>query len=297
MNHRVIQVATLATFVAIACGRERLPVSEKTPDSVRLAGRNAGGTARVWDDSLGPVIATPSIQNGTPVLFLNDTANTAELAVELFTHEGQTTRATLRPLAHRHQCAWERGAVLLPDADQSLPVAWLLALAPGVATPIAIDGIGDLLPRDSAALAVRIHRLVSALPDDSVSAPFRGLPILVRDAWRFQLEEGGTAVVAVAMRALNVESNPRAEVTTILMEPDTAAGTDAWRPGFARRDAGPEDRVEGTDLLAAVRLRSGRSAVALAREGENGLQVDIVERAEPGSWHVRWSSAALPCAR
>ena len=51
-----------------------------------------------------------------------------------------------------------------------------------------------------------------------------------------------------------LESNPRAEVVTLIAEPDSAAGQRAWRTVFARRVAGPEDRVEGSDLLAAIRL-------------------------------------------
>jgi hypothetical protein len=37
--------------------------------------------------------------------------------------------------------------------------------------------------------------------------------------------------------------------------------------------------------------------VALVREGDAGLQVEIVERTAPGVWIVRWSSSALPCAK
>ena len=247
--------------------------------------------------SLGPMIGTPSIENGTPLLFVRDTASTTDFEVELFNHDGRTSRATMGQVTRRRTCAWERSAVLAIAVDHSLPVAWSLAMAPGVATPVAVDGIGELLPRDSVALAARIHRLVSALPDDSSSAPFRGLAIVVRDAWQVHFNEGGTTVLAVATRALNVESNPRGEVTTIIMEPDSAAGANAWRTVFARRDAGPEDRVEGADLLAAFHLRDGRAAVAFVHEGDKGLQLDIVERTSPGTWHLRWSSASLSCVR
>jgi hypothetical protein len=203
----------------------------------------------------------------------------------------------MSPVTRRHSCAWERAGVLAGTAGQPSTAVWSLALAPGVATPIAIDGISELLPRDSVALATRIHRHVSAVPDDSASGPFRGLPIVVRDAWLFRLEDSSMVAIAVAIRSLNVESNPRTEVTTIIVEHAPAWGAEDWRTGYVQRSAGPEDRVEGADLLAAFRLQGERTAVAFAREGEKGLQVDIVERTAPATWLVRWSSGALPCVR
>jgi len=242
------------------------------------------------------VIATPSIENGAPLVFVRDTGNTRDLEVDLFTHDGQVARASLSQVARRRECAWERSAVLTTSSKDPAPMAWALALAPGVAKAIAVDGVGELLPRDSAILVARIHRLVNALPDDSSSAPFRGLATVVRDAWEIHLEDSSTIALAVATRTLNVESNPRSEVTTIIIELDRAAGQDEWRTVFARRDSGPEDRVEGTDLLAALRLRDERTAVAFARENEQGLQLDVVERTAPGNWRLRWSSASLPCS-
>lgn len=287
----------LAASALIACGREKAPVSGQPSGSASSPAGGTPSTAGPWDNVLGAVIATPSIENGAAVLFVRDTGSTSDLVVELFNHEDRTTRATLSPLAHRGSCVWERAGVLAGTTGQPSMAVWSLALEPGVATPIAIDGITELLPRDSAALAARIHRLVSALPDDSTSTPFRGLPIVVRDAWLVRLEDSSTVAIAVAMRALNVESDPRAEVTTIIVELDPAAGAAAWRTGFAQRVAGPEDRVEGADLLAAFRLHGGREAVAFAHESEKGLRVDVVERMAPGTWRVRWSSATLPCAR
>jgi hypothetical protein len=251
-----------------------------------------------WDGAFGAVIATPSLESGVPILFVRDTASAADIDVELFGHDARTTRAKLHPASRMHSCAWERSAALSFVEPQVPPPPWTLALAPGVATAVMIDGIGELLPRDSAALAARISRLVSALPDDSASAPFRGLPIVVRDAWRFQSPDDSTLiVVAVAARTMNVESNPRSEVVTIIAEPDSAPDATAWNAVFVRRDAGPEDRIEGSDLLAALRLKNKHAAIASLREDEMGTQVEIVERVAPRSWRLRWSSAVLGCAR
>ena len=166
-----------------------------------------------------------------------------------------------------------------------------------MATPFGIDGVAELLPRDSAATVARISRLVSAIPEDSNSAAFRGLPIVVRDAWRFQLADSTVVAVAIAAQSLNVESNPRVQAITLIAEPDPSAGAGQWRTAFSERTAGPEDRVEGMDLLAAFQLHGSTPAVALVREGDAGLQIQIVERTAPGVWRVHWTSAALPCAQ
>ena len=243
------------------------------------------------------MIATPSLDAGTPVSFVRDTAGSADLPVELFNHDDHVLKATLHPGPAIESCAWRRNASLTMSDGRAAPNNWALALSPGTATPLSVDGIEDLTPRDSATTVTRINRLVSAIPEDSASAPYRGLPIVVRDAWRFTLADSTTIAVAIAMRSLNVESNPRVQAVMLIAEPDPSAVAGQWRTAFWERVAGPEERVEGMDLLAAFILRGTKPAVALVREGDAGLQVEIVERASPGVWTVRWSSAILPCAK
>lgn len=294
-----LRVALLTALILGACDRSKQPeASEKRTRGPSGQPPATGSAPAVWDDTFGAVVATPSVENNTPTLFMRDTAASADIDVELFSHDAQAVRATLHPTTLVHGCAWQRFAALSVAEPRAGPPIWSLALAPGLAMPVAIDGVGELLPRDSAALVARISRLVSALPDDSASAPFRGLPIVVRDAWRFQMpDDSAVIVVAIARRTLNVESNPRSEAITIIAEPDRSTGVTEWHTVFARRDAGPEDRIEGTDLLAALRLRNTHGAVALVRESETGSQIEIVERVAPAAWRVRWSSAALSCER
>ncbi|HEY2850144.1 MAG TPA: hypothetical protein VGI97_09725, partial [Gemmatimonadaceae bacterium] len=184
---------------------------------------------------------------------------------------------------------------LATAAGSVAPNSWALALSPCVATPVGVYGVEDLSARDSAATVARISLLVSGIPEDSTTAPYRGLPIVVRDAWRFTLPDSTRVAVAIAMRSLNVESNPRAQAVTLIAEPDPSSTSGEWRTVYWERVAGPEDQVEGMDLLAALRLHGTTPAVALVREGEDGLQVEIVERRSPGTWTIRWTSARLPC--
>jgi hypothetical protein len=292
----------VGVLALVACERAKAPAAGASSASTSSASPSSTGgvsaaAAKPWDDELGPILATPALDGGAPVLFVRDTSSSAEIEVELFTHDDHTSRAKLRPGSAIPSCAWRRNAVITASDGRATPGSWSLALSPGIAIPYGIDGAGDLLPRDSAVLVARISRLVSAIAEDSSSAPFRGLPIVVRDAWRFQLVDSTAIVVAIAMRSLNVESNPRAQAITLIAEPDPSSSQGQWRTVFSEVVAGPEDRVEGMDLLAAFQVHGARPAVALVREGDAGLQVEIVERTASGTWTVRWSTMALPCTR
>jgi hypothetical protein len=294
MNRRAVILAG-ALFVA-ACDGTKAPASEKTASPT--AGSPAAGTAanaKRWEDELGPVLATQSLDGGAPLVFVRDTFVAGDFDVELFNHDDRISKAVLRPGSAIHGCAWVRHASVTQSDGRAAPNSWALAMAPGIATPFGIDGISDLQPRDSAALVARISRLVSAIPEDSLSAPFRGLPIVVRDAWRTQLADSTSVSIAIATRSLNVESNPRVEATTLIAEPDSTAGAGQWRLAYYERAAGPEDRIEGMDLLAAFALHHARPAAAFVRDGDAGVQLEIVERTGPGAWSVRWSTAALRC--
>ena len=296
MTSRVL----LALLVCIAaCERAKSPATGSgTPaqaSSMAAESTSAAPLPKPWDDELGAVIATPSLDAGTPVAFSRDTANGTAVPVELFSHDDHAVKATLRAGTPIRSCAWRRDASLVTGAGPVAPNSWALALSPGIATPVGVDGVEELTARDSAATVARISLLVSSIPEDSTSAPYRGLPIVVRDAWTFKLADSTVVAVAIAARSLNVESNPRAQAVTMIAEPDPSSGSGQWRMAYWERVAGAEDRVEGMDLLAALQLHGATPAVALVRESDAGLQVEIVERRSPGAWAVRWTSARLPC--
>jgi hypothetical protein len=298
---RVWTSAAAVLLLAAACERAKAPAPASSAASSPASSGPAGSTRRAvtkpWDDELGPMLATPSLDGGAPVVFVRDSSATGDLEVELFNHDERTAKGTLRLGPGVRACAWRRSALITLADSHAPPNSWSLALSPGIAIPFGIDGVGELLPKDSAAMVALISRLVSALPDDSASAPFRGLPIVVRDAWRFQLSDSTKIAVAIAMRSVNVESNPRAQAVTLIAEPDPSSTSGQWRTVFFERFAGPEDRIEGVDLLAAFQMRGALPAIALVREGDDGLQLDIVVRSAPGVWAVKWTSATLPCVR
>jgi len=301
MKNAAVVIGALTVLIA-GCERTKpaLPGSASTTDAApQVAGSTASMAATAWDNTLGAIIATPSLESGAPVIVVGDSTAQGDVPVELFSHDGRTIAATIHLGASARGCSYGRtGSLSTTDATNAAtaPVAWSLALSPGAAHPLSLDGIGELAPRDSSALALRLRKIIGTLPDDSASAPFRGLPVVLRDAWRTELADGTVIVVALATRSTNVESNPRAQLTVLIAESDSTGGTVSWRLGYVRRDAGPEDRVEGTDLLAALTLKNGHSAVAFGRDGDRGIQIEIVERMAPAVWQLRWSSAKTGCS-
>lgn len=296
-------VVLWAAFVATACADAKTHAPETGRASTISASSRAtpasatpGEVPRPWDDAIGPVIATPAPDGGEPVVFVRDTGRAGELDVELLDHSENRTRASLHPGPATRACAWRRGASVMNDDGRGIPGGWSLAMARGIAVPFRIEDASDLSPRDSATLVASISRLASAIPDDSASIPFHGLPVVVRDVWRFRLTDSTMVIVAVTTRSLNLESNPRSEARTLIAEADPSKGEVAWRTGFSEHVAGPEDRVERMDLLAAFRVRGSKPAVALVRGGDDGLQLEIVERDAAAAWRLHWSSLSLPCA-
>jgi hypothetical protein len=305
MKYSALVIGTLTVLTA-ACERAKpaVPGSASAPDaSPPVTGVVAPVLRSAWDPALGAIIATPSLESGTPVIIVGDSTAQGELPVELFSHDVHTITATVHLGAPARGCAYGRtGSVSTTGANDATdapntPLVWSLALSPGAAQPLSLDGIGELTPRDSSALAVRLRKIIGTLPDDSASASFRGLPVVLRDAWRMDLADGTAIAVALATRSTNVESNPRAQLTVLIAESDSTGSAGSWRLGYVRRDAGPEDRAEGTDLLAAFTLKNGHPAVAFGRDGDRGIQIEIVERMAPAVWQLRWSSASTGCGK
>ena len=294
---RALALSLVFALALAGCSADKKSTETKgAAPATHTTATSVGGAPAIlqWDGELGSFVATPSIERGSPLLFSRDAATTASLDVELFSHDARTMRATMQTGALARGCG--RTAVLSNAPGEVSPV-WSLALAPGTATPMAIDAIGELSPRDSAELIVRVNRLIRAIPDDSASPVFHGLPIVVRDAWKLTLPDSTPVVVAIAVRSLNTESNPRGQLFTVVIEPDPSGGPGAWRTAWSRSDAGPEDRLEGADLLAAISLRSGRPVLVLQRESDAGQQIDFVDRTAPGVWRLRWTTTTHACAQ
>jgi len=212
-------------------------------------------------------------------LFRRDTTVVPE-HIGVVGYDSVATAITVRDV-RAMPCA-ARAMLRLTDA----PPGWSLALDTAYAHPVTIDALEDLSPADSQQLVVHVQRALNTLPDSGGELEFRGLPVVVRDAWVVHLK-GQHIVVARAARMRNLEAAAHEELRLVVLEND--------QPRYVARVAGDEESVESWDLLAALMIR-GQPWLAVAREGTSSLQLEFIARDGTG-WHSAWRSDALTCGR
>ena len=195
-------------------------------------------------------------------------------------------RASNRPVAFLSAC-------LAGDPVAGTP--WSLVHVDGALTAIMLETIEELPTRDSARLAARVARTVDVLPSDTALADFRGLPVVVRAAWRFAAAPGDTVVAALVARRLPMESNPLEEIFFLVAEPGQRQGVreplvEAW----VTREVAPEEMVAVRELLAA--FASGDViTVVVAHERADGVRMELLSR-RSGQWRVDWTGPLPSCA-
>ena len=148
-----------------------------------------------------------------------------------------------------------------------------------------IDALEDLPRADSQRVVVRIQRSLNTLPDSGAAMEFRGLPVVVRDAWIVHLRSG-PVIAARAVRLRNLEAAVHEEVRFVIIEAD--------EPRYVVRAAGNEEVVESWDLLTAIQAEQG-PVLAVAREDARSLQLELAAL-ENGNWRATWRSDTLSCA-
>lgn len=180
---------------------------------------------------------------------------------------------------------------LLGDPDAGIP--WSFA-PPGHARTLPMQGIVDLATRDSARLAARLARATDGLPSDTAVADFRGLPVVIRAAWRVVVEDGDTVFIAAAARRLPIESAPREELYTIVAHPVSVPTLrEPLRVVWSVREAGPEEIVSPRDLVAAWAAADTLSLL-LVREADGDARAELVRRVS-GVWGLAWEGAPVAC--
>lgn len=179
--------------------------------------------------------------------------------------------------------------------DPSTGEAWAIGQVDDTITVLELERLTGLAARDSARLAARLARTADALPGDTAVADFRGLPVVVREAWLLVPEPGDTTYIAIASRRLPMESSPLEEQLTLLAAPDTVAGS--GRPLVARwfaRSAGMEDSLETRDPVLAYRARGGPLELVMLRETAAEPFIEVLTRID-GHWHRRWVGTLAAC--
>lgn len=179
--------------------------------------------------------------------------------------------------------------------DPASGIAWTIGRLDDSLAILPLEHLVTMATRDSARLAARLARTADALPGDTTVADFRGLPVVIRDAWVLAPADADTVFVAIASRRLPMESSPLEEQLTLLAAPDTAlSARGALRALWFARSAGAEDSLETREPVVAYRTPSGSLQLLLIREDGDDTVVEALERAD-GGWRRRWRGPVPRC--
>jgi hypothetical protein len=310
--------------LAAACDRKPAPVREvdsvavavPVPDSVPVTPPIPATTT--WDAEAGLALVVPGEQGDARVVVPGTGAGAGSPAdtaagradavlpgeVLLLSRTGIAGRARAQADAATSGAACP-GARLGPASGADALPAWTVGLvlpagsgAPTV-RPLPLDSLTGLASADSAALAAGVTRVASGLPVASGTdgRRLRGLPFVVRSAVRLRPDEATHAVAAVLTRALPQEADPVGEVILLVAErAANAAPTARWSLAYHERAVGHEESLPASEVLSALRIGSAaRSALVVARAGEDGSRYTLLERTAPGRWQVRWVGPTSRC--
>ena len=283
---------------ARAAGDSTAPATA-TPTGAGIGWSPEAGPVLLVQDESGPLRALVVFPDFTDSTLTDtttfDLAPVRGMTADLFSRGGVVSRgATLAPASeneHDDGCTgWPPARVAAPGG--AAPAAWTIGFVAGRAQPLALDSLAGMATRDSARFAADVARLASGLPDGGGSE-FRGLPYVVRSAYRFTIAPGTEGLVADLMRRVNQEANPRMEHLLLVGERE---GGDRWQPAYHERTAGAEETLEVSDILGGVIVGDpARPTLVMARDYGDGTAYALLERTGPRSWRVRWSSAYAGC--
>lgn len=319
LSGRAALLCVLSVALLSACERAKSTVKTDSPAVVVTTPTDSAlpaPVARGWNEDVGPVILVSSEDDGAARVLLpeatdstlGDSAVVARRLegsrVDLFARTGLVGNGSFsaagpddEPSSKRddkggHCTSWPAAR---PVGEGATRGGWTVAFRAGHAVPLPLDSIETLTGADSAQLAATITRLASLLPDDTAKA-FRGLPYSVRTARRFSPAPGVTAVVALVVRRVNLEANPREEHVLLVAERDGSKPTPTYETSYHERVAGDEDTLESSDALAAVGIGADRRpTIVLSRDFYDGTTYALLERAAPGRWRISWTSPYVGC--
>jgi hypothetical protein len=199
--------------------------------------------------------------------------------------------------AQLQDCAMWPTAQLTSPSAASVP-SWRVGFEPGKSSLIPFDSLANLTSADSSRLVVALARIASGLPGDTVTA-LRGVPYVVRQAHRLQLQDSTWGILAEIIRTLNQEASPEQERLVLIIERDSLnAPVEETRLAFAERRAGTEETLEATELLAALNVR-GRATLLLERAIGDGVFYSTLERVQRddgrADWRMGWRSPYAGC--
>ncbi len=278
------------------------------PDSVRASGHSPAVTELVpgsgWDSTAGPFMVIPTSKDPIdaalilPGLTDSSLASTAHFELtaltntplDLFSLQGLIGSSILNVVSQAVDPSgcpnWPRGRLV-----NSIPDGWRVGLEKGRAMGIRLRSMEGMQGKDSARLIGEVLNIATHLADGGTA--FHGIPFFVRKAYRLETPSL-SVIVAEIVRRINEEANPREEHLLLLAE--RQAGEKDYHMAFHTRSAGAEESLETSDVLAGLTLvKSGRPAMVIAFDYEDGGKVGLLERISGNEWRLVWKSAYSGC--
>ena len=305
-----VRRGVLLALALVACEKR----ASAPPNQATTTSTAARGSALTWDDAIaGPVLfVAGSNETEAAIIYPHftdstlgtvstlDTGGISRGKADLFARGGLIGTAVIVPkpagVLGGECTAWPTAHVRSLDrATGGVPGPWAVGFVSGHAAAVTMDSIAVLSPIDSARRAADIARIASSLTNDTAPA-FKGLPFEVQRGARFSIAPGIDGIAAVLARHVNEEANPREEHIFLIAERDSTHQPLAWVAAYSERESGAEDDLETNEVLATVRLGPGRTpTIVLSRDYGDGGVYSLIERAAPGQWRLRWSSAYTGC--
>lgn len=286
---RLRRLYSLAALAAAASCNSRdagsgNPRSRPTTDSLPPA------APVTWFDDVEPMILAPSHSNDRALVVAADSL-APDLEDGALRPPGTLVRldGTTIPVQVSISSSSE-GCV--DAAIQPAPsTVWGVGFVGRAPAALPVDSLRAISRSDSAALTPIVFRLASAIPN-APGGRFAGLPFSLVDLWRLRGPDGAAVIVATTKRQINQEDSPLEERTLIVAEADASG---AFAAMHASRSSGPEETVEGSDLLAAVSFGQGQIQLVFSHDYGDETSYAIVERVAPANWKLRWVSRRFSC--
>jgi hypothetical protein len=306
-DRRFVICSFFLSLLSLSACRDRnsdnaKPVKQAVPvTSLPVSGTNGwdAGAGSLMLVSLGDnldsaAVVFPEVADSGAVGTRSENAVVSGVVFDLFDRSGKIASSTAALLLRtasdtgRNCTAWPIAKL---DRGQA---GWRVAFIAGRVKAISLDSIEGLASTDSAALAASLAKSAATLPTSS-DPIFRQLPFRVRFAYRAHLDST-EIVIADVVRALNEEANPRIE--DLFLIGDRPVGSlGGYVVRYYNRTAGPEETMQATEVLAAVKIVSSkRVSIVASVESEEGSRLQLLEPTELGVWHPAWISAYTRCS-
>jgi hypothetical protein len=246
----------------------------------------------VWFDGTAPLLLVPAHSNDRALVVLADSLaedpedGALEQSGSLIRLDGSASTVRVSLSSGSEGCV---DAALEPAPSTS----WGIGFVGTAPVPVKVDSLKNISRGDSTALAPIVFRLASAVPN-APGGRFSGLPFTLVDLWRIRMADGSVVVVATTKRQINQEDSPLEERTLLIAERDSSSAD--YTLVHSARSTGPEETVEGSELLAVVGF-PGKSETQLIFSHDFGDQTSysIIERLSRGTWKSRWASRRFSC--